>query len=235
LKGEYVLELISVSKTYNPKKGSVKALDSVSLRLKEGGLYGVMGPSGSGKTTLLKVSSGLLKPDSGSVKLFDVNLYEVSRDERRRIRRTLTSFMFQEDLLIETLTLKENVELPLVIRGVERRVREELALKALESVGLRELADRKPIEVSGGEGRRTSLARCLVNNPKIMFLDEPTSNLDSKTALDMIDILKTINMGGVTILISTHDPLIADRLDERFFMRDGKIRRRDEIECESSL
>ena len=100
----------------------------------------------------------------------------------------------------------------------------------MEAVGLGELVDRRPTEVSGGERRRASLARCLVNRPKILFLDEPTSNLDSKTALDMIDILKTVNMGGVTILISTHDPLIADRLDERFSMRDGKIRRLDEIE-----
>jgi len=214
--------MIEVSKAYQTKAGSVKALDNVSLNLQEGGLYGLMGSSGSGKTTLLKVSAGLLKPESGLVKLLGLDLYG-ARGRNRKPGEDPAAFMFQEDLLIQTLTIRENVELPLIIRRAPKRVRDRAVSERLEEVGLGEQADRRPLEVSGGERRRVSLARCLVNQTKILFLDEPTSNLDSKTATGMIDLIKGINKEGVTILLSTHDPLVASQIDHLLYMRDGRI------------
>lgn len=222
-KGDFVLELVDVKKTYRSKTYTIDALKSVSLRISSGDLCCVMGPSGSGKTTLLKVSAGLLKPDGGSVKLFSTDLYEVSFEARQRIRRMYTAFMFQEDLLIDTLTLRENVELPLIFRAVPKRDRRELALKSLSEVGLEDMADRRPMEVSGGERRKISLARCLANNPKIMFLDEPTSNLDSKNALMIVNLIKRINRRGITVVLSTHDSFVANQLGKVIYMRDGKI------------
>jgi len=222
---EPALEMIEVSKAYHTKAGPVKALDNVSLNLQKGGLYGLMGSSGSGKTTLLKVSAGLLKPEIGSVKLLGVDLYRKGRGGNRKLGKTPAAFMFQEDLLIQTLTVRENVELPLIIRGVPKRVRDRAVSERLEEVGLGELADRKPQEVSGGERRRISLARCLVNQAEMLFLDEPTSNLDTKTATEMIDLIKRINKEGATIFLSTHDPHVASQIDHILYIRDGRITR----------
>jgi len=222
-KGDFALELVEVKKTYSLKAYTVDALKGVSLRIGVGDLCCVMGPSGSGKTTLLKVSAGLLKPNGGSVKLFGTDIYEVSFEVRQRIRRMYTAFMFQEDLLIDTLTLRENVELPLIFRAVPKRDRMKLALKSLSEVGLEDMADRRPMEVSGGERRKISLARCLANNPRIMFLDEPTSNLDSKNALMIVNLIKRINKRGITVVLSTHDSFVAKQLGKVVYMRDGKI------------
>lgn len=221
---EHALEMIEVSKAYHIKSGPVRALDNVSIHLPSGGLYGLMGPSGSGKTTLLKVSAGLLKPEQGSVRLFGIDIYGASGGRNRKIGKTLAAFMFQEDLLIQTLTLRENVELPLIIiGGTPKRARERIVSERLDEVGIGDLADRKPWEVSGGERRRVSLARCLVHQPRILFLDEPTSNLDSKTAAAMIDLIKGINREGATIFISTHDHFVADQIEHIHYMRDGRI------------
>ncbi len=222
-KGDFALELVEVKKTYSSKAYTIDALKGVSLRIGVGDLCCVMGPSGSGKTTLLKVSAGLLKPNGGSVKLFGTDIYEVSFEVRQRIRRMYTAFMFQEDLLIDTLTLRENVELPLIFRATPKRDRRELALKSLSEVGLEDMADRRPMEVSGGERRKISLARCLANNPRIMFLDEPTSNLDSKNALMIVNLIKRINKRGITVILSTHDSFVAKQLGKVVYMRDGKI------------
>ena len=217
------LELKNVSKTYHTGGSSVTALKNISLRVAEDEIICIMGPSGSGKTTLLKVSAGLLKPDFGEVILFGKNLYHLSVDKRIALRRNYTAFMFQEDLLIDTLTVKENVELPLIIEGYPKKLREKLVKGAIEAVGLKNMEKRKPMEVSGGERRRISLARCLAKKPKILFADEPTSNLDTDTATIMLNLLKQVNREGVTIILSTHDPLIAKKVDRILYIRDGTL------------
>jgi putative ABC transport system ATP-binding protein len=222
---EIALSLEGVTKTYYIGASKIKALNNISLKLKEGESLCIMGPSGSGKTTLLKVSAGLLKPDSGKVKLFGMDIYALSDKERIKLRRLLTAFMFQEDLLIETMSIKENVELPLIIEGYSKEAREPLVEKALKNVGLENKSDRKPSEVSGGERRRISLARCLVKSPKIIFVDEPTSNLDSVTASAMLQLLKELNEKGATIILSTHDPLVTENFHKVIYLRDGSIQK----------
>ncbi len=219
------LTLKGVTKTYRSQAYTVDALRDISLTVKQAGILCVMGPSGSGKTTLLKVSGGLLRPDSGQVYLNGTNLYQQNSDEMTRLRRDHTAFMFQENLLIDTLTVEENVELPLIIEGRPKKERKELTLEALRTVGLQDLKDRKPHEVSGGERRRISLARCLAKKADILFIDEPTSNLDSKTSLQIIQHLKKINVQGTTLLLSTHDPLIAKHAGNITYIRDGRLRR----------
>jgi len=222
---EIALSLEGVTKTYYIGASKIKALNNISLKLKEGESLCIMGPNGSGKTTLLKVSAGLLKPDSGKVKLFSMDIYALSDKERIKLRRLLTAFMFQEDLLIETMSIKENVELPLIIEGYSKEAREPLVEKALKNVGLENKSDRKPSEVSGGERRRISLARCLVKSPKIIFVDEPTSNLDSVTASAMLQLLKELNEKGATIILSTHDPLVTEIFNNIIYLRDGLIQK----------
>lgn len=217
------LELECVSKTYRTRGFSVEAVKNIDLEVSRKEMRCLMGPSGSGKTTLLKISAGLLKPDSGRVMLLGKELYHLAAEERVGIRRHLTAFMFQEDLLIDTLTVGENVELPLIIEGYSRKLRVKLVETALESVGLKSKKARRPMEVSGGERRRISLARCLVKRPMILFLDEPTSNLDTDTALTMLDILKQLNGHGATLILSSHDPLIAKRVGNITYIRDGRL------------
>lgn len=218
------LELAGVSKTYHTGGLSVNALSDVNLKVGKGEILCLMGPSGSGKTTLLKVSAGLLRPDSGKVVLLGKELYHLTQEERVAVRRNLTAFMFQEDLLIDTLSVRENVELPLIIEGYPRELSVKLVERALESVGLKGEKTRRPIEVSGGERRRISLARCLVKRPEILFLDEPTSNLDTDTASTMLDILRQLNGRGGTLILSTHDPLIAKHVGNITYIRDGRLR-----------
>jgi len=220
---ESALELEKVSKAYRTGGLRVEALRDVNLRVLRGEMTCIMGPSGSGKTTLLKVSSGLLRPDSGTVILLGLELYSMGLEERINARRRLTSFMFQEDLLIDTLSIRENVELPLILEGYPRRMRAEAVDRALEEVGLGGLGDRRPMEVSGGERRRVSLARCLVKSPMVIFADEPTSNLDTETAEAMFNLLKDINKNGATVIFTTHDPRIARLAGNVITMRDGKI------------
>jgi len=184
-----------------------------------------MGPSGSGKTTLLKVAAGYLQPDEGQVNLLGFPIYDLKMNDRMAIRRRI-GFMFQEDLLIDTLTLVENIELPLLIDGVGRKERRKIAEMALKLVGLEGEKERRPDQVSGGERRKASLLRCLVRSPQILFADEPTSNLDSSTALKIVEILKQLNRSGTTILVSTHDPLVAEHLRAVLHIRDGIITRR---------
>ena len=220
----YALRLSGVYKSYFVDSLEIKVLRGINLDLRLGGVLCVMGPTGSGKTTLLKVASGFLKPDKGEVRLFDVDIYGLPQRERIGFLRENVSFMPQEDVLIWELTLFENVELPLLISGVSKGERRRMVEEALGLVELDGLGDRLPGEVSGGERRRALLARSLVFMPRILFADEPTSNLDSKTALRIVDKLLQLNRRyGLTLLVSTHDPLVAEKLGKTVLIRDGRL------------
>jgi len=217
---ESAVLLSSVSKSYASEGGAVQVLAGVSLCLRGGNALCIMGPSGAGKTTLLKVAAGYLKPDAGDVALLGMPVYSLPIKERLALRRRI-SFMFQEDLLIDTLTIKENVSLPLFIRGVKGAELDERASRAISSVGLEGKEGRWPSEVSGGARRRASLARCLVSAPQAIFADEPTSNLDSKNAFMVADLLIALASSGLAVVMTTHDPLVARRFRLRADIRDG--------------
>jgi putative ABC transport system ATP-binding protein len=213
------LELVNVSKKFNNTAGSTQALDDINMKLPLGGVYGLMGPNGSGKTTLMRISSGLMPPDKGIVKIMGVNVYKRGNPVKERV-----GFMFQDDLLIPTLNLYENVELPLIIQRKPRQMREKIDNTLLEEVGIGKLAQRKPDEVSGGERRRVNLSRALVNKPDLLFLDEPTSNLDTESAENLMDLIRRLNREKVTILMSTHDRYAAEKIENIIYIRDGKLR-----------
>ena len=224
---KYALQLSNVYKSYFIDLLEIKVLKDINLNLKLGDVLCIMGPTGSGKTTLLKVASGFLKPDKGKVKLLDTYIYDLSQKERARFLRENVSFMPQEDVLIWELTLFENVELPLLISGVPKEKRRKMVKDALNLVELDGLENRLPNEVSGGERRRILLARSLVFMPKILFADEPTSNLDTKTTQRLIDKLLELNKKhGLTLLVSTHDPLVAEKLGKTILIRDGRLMER---------
>lgn len=218
------LLLSSVSKRYRSGTEIVDALRNVDLKVSTGEFLCITGPSGSGKTTLLKVSAGFLPPDQGKVQLFEQDLYQLSVGERVASRNRDVGFMFQEDLLLEDLTTFENVELPLIVQGVGRKERREKVRQVLVSVDISGLENRTPLEISGGERRRVSLARSLVNGCRILFADEPTSNLDTDTARSIVSMLKRLAGSGLTIVIATHDPVVTEQAKTTMKIRDGIIR-----------
>jgi putative ABC transport system ATP-binding protein len=217
------LTLSNVDKTYRNNSREVTALDNVNLKVSEKSFLCVVGPSGSGKTTLLRVSAGYLAPDNGNVTIFGQNIYSLPLSERLNLRNRVIGFLFQGDQLLEDLTAYENIELPLVIQGMPTKLRRDRVRQALESVGIPTLADSRPSEVSGGEKRRISLARSLINGARVLFADEPTSNLDTRTAGMIVQLLRNLNAFGMTILAATHDPLIASEASAVVKMRDGRI------------
>ena len=217
------LTLSNVDKTYRNNSREVTALDNVNLKVSEKSFLCVVGPSGSGKTTLLRVSAGYLAPDNGNVTIFGQNIYSLPLTERLNLRNRVIGFLFQGDQLLEDLTAYENIELPLVIQGMPTKLRRDRVRQALESVGIPTLADSRPSEVSGGEKRRISLARSLINGARVLFADEPTSNLDTRTAGMIVQLLRNLNAFGMTILAATHDPLIASEASAVVKMRDGRI------------
>ncbi|MCJ7505219.1 ABC transporter ATP-binding protein [Candidatus Bathyarchaeota archaeon] len=217
------LTLSNVDKTYRNNGREVTALDNVNLKVSEKSFLCVVGPSGSGKTTLLRVSAGYLAPDNGNVTIFGQNIYSLPLSERLNLRNRVIGFLFQGDQLLEDLTAYENIELPLVIQGMPTKLRRDRVRQALESVGIPTLADSRPSEVSGGEKRRISLARSLINGARVLFADEPTSNLDTRTAGMIVQLLRNLNASGMTILAATHDPLIASEASAVVKMRDGRI------------
>ena len=217
------LRLDGVTKVYGSGRSKVVALRNITLSIMEGELVCLMGPSGAGKTTLLKVAAGFTRPDKGSVWLMGEEITKLGPKEIMALRNRLVGFMFQEDLLINSLTISENVELPLIARGLPKRERKRMVLETLESLGIASLARRKPHEVSGGERRRACLAMSIAHRPRILFADEPTSSLDIDTSLTIIEELIDLNKEGTTILMATHDTLIARKIRRVILIRDGSI------------
>ena len=219
---EVVLE--DVYKVYTIGFQKVYALSGVSLKIDKGESVAIMGPSGSGKSTLLNMIGCLDKPTKGKVLIDGIETAKLGDDELTRLRREKIGFIFQQYNLIPTLTALENVELPMIFRGLNAKKREKRARELLEKVGLEKEMDRKPTELSGGQQQRVAIARALANNPAILLCDEPTGNLDSKSGEVIMNILKSLNEEeGVTLVIVTHDPAIASYAQRTVRIRDGKI------------
>jgi putative ABC transport system ATP-binding protein len=219
-----IIELRDVVKTYSAGSARVQALDGVSLAVYPGEMVAIMGASGSGKTTLLNAASGLDVVDAGTVRIAGEDLATLDDRTRTRFRAENMGFVFQTYNLLPVLSAVENVELPLVVSGVGPREARRRALAALETVALRHLADNRPSQLSGGQRQRVTIARSLVNEPEIVWADEPTGALDSKTADDIMRLMDVLNREkGLTFVIVTHDRGVAARCHRLVQMSDGHI------------
>lgn len=216
-----MLETIEVSRSYEMGSGLVQALEKVSVNVPDSQFVAVTGPSGSGKSTLLYTIGGLLTPTHGKVIVGGVDVYELSQRERAKFRRENVGFVFQTFELIPYLTALENVMLPLALSKVDDEEQGERAIECLSKVGLESRAEHKPTELSGGEQQRVALARGIINKPKILLADEPTGNLDRKTGEEIIQLLKSLNRDGLTIVMVTHDLSKAEHADRVLSMLDG--------------
>jgi len=220
-----VLELKDLTKVYSKGDNEVRALDGVSMEVEPGEFMAVVGPSGSGKTTLLNIIGCLDKPSSGRVVYEGADLGSATQQALSDYRKDRISFIFQSYNLIPVLTVAENVELPLVIE--KRRDKAAMRAKALEmlaAVGLEGKANRFPRELSGGQEQRVAIARALVKDPSVVLADEPTANLDSHTAEEIVNLMKAINASrGTTFVFSTHDKLVMQHARRVVTIRDGRL------------
>ena len=221
-----IIQLKSVSKIYKMGKENLIVLDSVNLDIEEGEFVAIMGPSGSGKSTLANVIGGLDRINSGNIIVDNQELDKLNDKKLSEYRNKKIGFVFQAFNLIPTFTAQENVTLPLILTGESSKIRKQRAIECLRIVGLENRINHKPNELSGGERQRVSIARALVNEPKIIIADEPTGNLDSKKSSEIISILKKLNTDpGITLIIITHDPNVAHEADRVLNIQDGKISR----------
>ena len=221
-------ELISVKdmcKVYNPGENEVRALDHINLTIDAGEYVAIIGQSGSGKSTLMNMLGCLDVPTSGTYILNGRDVSCLSDDELSDIRNQEIGFIFQGFNLIPSFTAIENVELPLLYRGVSKAKRHELAVQALEKVGLGARMTHKPSEMSGGQQQRVAIARAIAQAPPVILADEPTGNLDSGSSKEIIDILKKLHAEGRTVILITHDNEIASQAKRVIRIKDGKVER----------
>ena len=218
-----LVEIKDVCKIYNPGENEVRALDHVSLTIDEQEFVAIIGQSGSGKSTLMNMLGCLDVPTSGEYWLHGQDVSALSDDELSDIRNREIGFIFQGFNLIPNLTALENVELPLIYRGVSKSVREELSVEALKKVGLEHRMDHKPSEMSGGQQQRVAIARAIAQAPPVILADEPTGNLDSNSTKEIMDILKGLHKEGRTVILITHDNEIAAQAKRVIKIRDGKV------------
>ncbi|GAA4788921.1 ABC transporter ATP-binding protein [Streptomyces ziwulingensis] len=216
------LRLVEVTKRYGTGGGAVTALDGVTLGLERGTFTAVMGPSGSGKSTLLQCAAGLDRPDSGVVRVDGTELTGGSETELTRFRRGRVGFVFQQYNLLETLTVAQNTVLPLKLAG--RRVERGRAREVLTSVGLGDRLGHRPDQLSGGQRQRVAIARALVTEPRVLFADEPTGALDTRSARQVLRLLQdVVRVHGRTVVMVTHDPVAAGYADSVVFLADGRL------------
>lgn len=221
---ENIIVATDVVKTYDTGTTRVEALKGISFSVRRGEMVAVMGPSGCGKTTLLNTLSGLDSVDSGQIWLEGSDLAEMSDKKRTNYRAKRMGFIFQVYNLLPVLNASENVELPLLVGGVKPGEAKERATAALKRVELADWAGHRPAELSGGQRQRVTIARSLVNDPAIVWADEPTGALDSKTAQDIMDLLRQLNQQqGLTVVLVTHDPNVGRQADRIVRMNDGEI------------
>jgi putative ABC transport system ATP-binding protein len=219
-----IVQAVGLRKTYGRGAAKLQALIDVSLDVERGEMVAIVGPSGCGKTTLLNVLSGLDEPDAGEVRLDGIPLHEMSDRKRSAYRARRMGFIFQSYNLMPVLSALENVELPLLVSSVRGREARRRARAALAAVGLTRWSRHRPAELSGGQQQRVAVARALVNNPAIIFADEPTGNLDSVAAMSVMDMLGALNRDHAqTFIIVTHSPEISDRAGRVITMQDGAI------------
>ncbi len=219
-----VVECAGVGRTYDDDTVPVHALRDVDFALEAGEWVSLAGPSGSGKSTLLHVIGGLDQPNAGTVVVDGVDVIQLSEAQLSDLRLRRIGFVFQSYNLIPVLSALENVEFIMQLQGVAGAERRQRALETLDSLGLAELADRRPGEMSGGQQQRVAIARAIVTNPVLLLADEPSANLDTATTQELLDLLQKLNRErGVTILTATHDPMVMSYATRQVNLRDGSI------------
>jgi putative ABC transport system ATP-binding protein len=217
------VEVIGLSKKYRTVAGEVIALDNVSLQFKAGESVALMGPSGCGKTSLLNLMGGIDHSSGGSIMVGGVDVAKLGERELERYRLLRVGYVFQFFNLIPSLSAIENLELPMLIAGVEKEQRRARALKLLEAVRLGAKGHKRPEELSGGEQQRVAICLALVNDPPLILADEPTGNLDSSNVGVIIDLLISLSQEGKTVIVATHDPKVAEAFSRTHNMRNGKL------------
>ncbi len=219
-----VIRLQDVRKEYVVGDSHIHALDGVSLTVSPGEFVCISGRSGSGKSTMLNMLAGLEKPNSGEIVILDKHIENMSESARIRFRRQYIGFVFQSYNLMPQYTAVENVELPLMLRGIGKRERRKQALAVMEQVGIVSHAEHKPSELSGGQQQRVGIARALITKPPIVFADELTGNLDTKTSAEIMDLLTGLfRSSGTTFMLVSHDPDMSQYTDRTIHLLDGKI------------
>jgi putative ABC transport system ATP-binding protein len=217
-----VVEITNLKKTYMLGKVPVEALREVNLKVERGEFLSILGPSGSGKSTLLNLIGALDKPTSGKLLIDGVDVSTLNDNQLTEIRLKI-GFVFQFFNLIPRLSAKDNVELAMSIAGMSKVERTKNTEQLLETVGLKDRMNHKPAELSGGQQQRVAIARALANNPRFLLMDEPTGNIDSKTAHEVIELIKKLNADGVTIIMVTHDQNLAKEAKRTIQVFDGVI------------
>lgn len=223
-----VIKLNGVKKLYRMGDEKIAAVNNVDLTIAQGEICCLLGKSGSGKSTLLNLIAGLEKPTKGTIIFNKRHIERMNEDQLAKFRQQYVGFVFQSYNLLSTLTALENVTLPLIFRKVSVKERTERAMEMLRAVGLSDRANHKPSEMSGGQQQRVSIARAFINSPQVVFADEPTGNLDTKTTYEMMDLITGLaEKHNQTLIIVTHDMEISDYADRVIHLSDGKIERID--------
>jgi putative ABC transport system ATP-binding protein len=229
--GTPAVETIDLTKVYRVGHTDYPALKGVSVKIQRGEFVAIMGPSGSGKSTLLNLIGALDRQTSGKVLIEGIDLRKLSEDKLSLLRNRKLGFVYQSFNLIQRLSSVENVEMPLIARGMPDKVRRTKSLKMLSAVGLASKENKRPTELSGGEQQRVAIARALVTQPTLIIADEPTGNLDSKTTHEVVDQFINVNRQfGTTILVVTHNPDIAERTQHIISIRDGLIEKDEYVQ-----
>lgn len=220
-----ILQAVRLTKVYGSSRGAAtRALDNFSLEVKKGRFVGIMGPSGSGKTTLLNLLATIDRPTSGDVFIEGVNTADLSGEELALFRRRRLGFVFQDYNLLDSLSVRENIALPLVLDRQPVHVIDQRVHEVSSQLGIDDLLQRYPYEVSGGQQQRVAVARAIVHQPALVLADEPTGNLDSRSARALMDTFTLINSeAGATIVMVTHDPFAASFCQEVYFIKDGRM------------
>lgn len=218
-----IIEVKNICKSYTIGGEELRILKNISLTVQKGEFVAITGPSGSGKSTLMNVIGCLDLCDSGTYILDNMNIKDLSDDELAGIRNNKIGFIFQQFNLLNKLTAIENIELPLIYKGMESEQRRKLSLQAIERVGLINRKNHTPNQLSGGQEQRVAIARALVTNPKILLADEPTGALDSRSSREILQIIKELNSEGRTVIMITHDNSIAAEAERIIQIRDGKV------------
>jgi putative ABC transport system ATP-binding protein len=223
--GAVAIRSENLCRHYRMGETLIRAVDGISLEVGSGDFVALLGSSGSGKSSVLNLIAGLDRPTSGSVVVQDRDLAKLSREELAKYRLHVVGMVFQSFNLITSMTLAENVELPLRFAEIDRSKRQDLTTAALDRVGLRARMDHRPSQLSGGEQQRAALARALINRPQLLLADEPTGNLDSHTGTEIMNMVREINQEmGMTVVMVTHERALAERYAQRLvFLADGKL------------
>ena len=220
---DHLIQIHDLGKQYQSGDTRVDAINGMNLSIDDGDFITIMGQSGSGKSTLLSILGGLNHPTRGEIYVDSLDIYALTAEQRADFRSEYLGFIFQSFQLVPYLTVLENVTLPMAVTGRKQKIKKQMALDVIERVGLIEKADRLPDQLSGGEQERVAIARAIVNKPPIILADEPTGNLDTHTAGEIMHLLKSLNKEGHTIIVVTHNPDVEAYATRCVNVRDGKL------------